>query len=171
MNETIFYFLNNLALRSEFFDTLVIFNAVFFVWWLVGGILAWAAYRFWKYKDVLWKALAVIFVSAIGAFAIAHVLKVIIASPRPFFVLDDVRLLLLHGDTDSFPSGHATFASALATALYFYHKQLALWYFAGALLIGVSRVIAGVHWPVDILAGYALGGLVSAGVYYLYKNY
>ncbi len=61
--------------------------------------------------------------------------------------------------------------AALASALYFYHKKIALWYAIGALLIGLSRITVGIHWPLDILAGYILGGIIGGGVYFLYKTY
>lgn len=72
-----------------------------------------------------------------------------------------------HGGGDSFPSFHATFFSALATSFYFYHKYLAWIYIIGAILIGASRITAGIHWPVDILVGYALGGLIGYIAYRL----
>jgi undecaprenyl-diphosphatase len=99
---------------------------------------------------------------------VARLIKYFFPHPRPS-VLPDTHVLLFPDDNQAFPSGHATFFSALAAALYYYHKQIAFWYAVGALLIGLSRIIGGVHWPVDILAGYLLGGIIGAGVYYFYK--
>jgi undecaprenyl-diphosphatase len=81
-------------------------------------------------------------------------------------VLDTANVLFEYEPGDSFPSGHATFFSALATSFYFYHKYIAIIYIVGAFLIGASRIAAGIHWPLDILVGYALGGVIG---YLAYK--
>jgi len=62
---------------------------------------------------------------------------------------------------DSFPSGHATAAFAIATMESHYHpRQAALWY-GGAVLIGASRVQLHRHFTHDVLAGAALGYFTS----------
>ncbi len=62
---------------------------------------------------------------------------------------------------DSFPSGHATAAFAVATMESSFHpKEAPLWY-AGAALIGVSRVTLHDHFIGDVVAGAALGYGVS----------
>jgi membrane-associated phospholipid phosphatase len=56
---------------------------------------------------------------------------------------------------------------ALAFALYFNHKKVGLpaqagyWFIFFALLIGVARIMAGVHFPIDILGGFVLGFLIA----------
>ena len=59
----------------------------------------------------------------------------------------------------SFPSAHMTLFFALATALWFSAKSRAkgLWYFLLPALIGVARIYAGLHWPLDIIGGAAIG--------------
>jgi len=183
MNQAIFTYLNSFALRSEALDTLVIFGAVFLGWVLVVGLSLFLIHppegdettREKKLFGFLWerriRELGVVLLGTIFAWAIAEIIKYFYMSPRPFLVLSDVNLLFLHGDNDSFPSGHATFFFALATALYFYHRQMALLYFVGALAIGLSRVVAGVHWPVDIVWGYVLGGVIAYMAYCIYRRY
>ena len=56
---------------------------------------------------------------------------------------------------------------ALAFAIYFLHKQAGYWFMFFALIIGVARIMAGVHFPLDILGGFVLGALVA----YLVKMY
>lgn len=159
MNETIFRFLNDFALRNEFLDAVIIFLTDNFGLLLIAGLIVFITLH--KSSKIRFKHAVVIFASALLAWLVAGAIKFFYFSPRPFEVLDNVNLLFEHGGGDSFPSGHATFYSALATSLYFNHKRIALIYIAGAILIGLSRITAGIHWPLDILAGYALGGLIG----------
>jgi len=164
MNETIFNAINSIAFRSEFLDSAIIFFADKFGLILLFGLV----YYLFTHKDRKKGVRDVIVVITAGllAWALAHVLKAVFVSPRPFLVLDSVNQLIEHGDHDSFPSGHASFFSTLAISFYFYHKRLALIYIIGALIIGFARVAAGIHWPGDILGGYILGGAVAICVYY-----
>jgi undecaprenyl-diphosphatase len=61
----------------------------------------------------------------------------------------------------SFPSGHATFFMALAVSIFLSHKKAGYLFMFFALLIGIARIIAGVHFPVDILGGFVIGALVA----------
>jgi len=81
--------------------------------------------------------------------------------PRPMAVLPITPMEpLAH---HSFPSGHAAFFFALAGALWSTDRRWGWWFLAGALLNGLARILIGVHWPLDIVAG-ALIGLGSASV-------
>ena len=164
INEIIFRFLNNFASQDKLFDAIVIFLTDKFGLFLIFGLLIFLFIH--KHKEDNLRNIFVILVSAIIAWLISKTIKFFYFSPRPFETLDNVNLLFEYGESDSFPSGHATFFSALATSFYFYHKYLAIIYIIGAILIGLSRIIAGIHWPSDILAGYALGGLIG---YFIYK--
>jgi|TARA_Y100000310_G_scaffold313175_1_gene361200 undecaprenyl-diphosphatase len=164
MNQIIFRFLNDFALRNEFLDAVIVFFMEHFGLLLIAGLVVFIIFH--KSSKIGFKYAVVIFTAALAAWFIAKAIKFFYFSPRPFEILDNVNLLFEHGEGDSFPSGHATFFSALAVSLYFYHKRIAIIYIAGALFIGLSRIIAGIHWPTDILAGYALGGLIG---YLAYK--
>jgi undecaprenyl-diphosphatase len=97
------------------------------------------------------------------AWGISYVMKIIFAAPRPFLrFAQDVAPLFPYGGFDSFPSGHATLFAALAAAIYINHKKTGIVFGSIAFLIGVTRVISGVHFPIDIIVGWILGfGLVS----------
>ena len=66
--------------------------------------------------------------------------------------------------TGSLPSGHATVAFACATALALPVPRLAVPLYVLAALIAFSRVYTGVHYPLDILAGAALGVVLGFAV-------
>ena len=66
-----------------------------------------------------------------------------------------------HSDHLSFPSVHASTASAIATFEAQYHPKEAPFWYLGAVLIGQSRVDLHRHHQLDVLAGDALGYFVS----------
>jgi undecaprenyl-diphosphatase len=65
-----------------------------------------------------------------------------------------------------FPSGHSAAAFVFATVLAQIYPSVALLAYSIAMLIGVSRVLLGVHYPADIVAGAVVGiicGFLSVG--------
>lgn len=67
----------------------------------------------------------------------------------------------------SFPSGHATLAFALATAISFRWPKAKGIAFTLAALVALSRVALGLHWPSDVVAGVAIGGGVVFSVFWV----
>jgi membrane-associated phospholipid phosphatase len=93
----------------------------------------------------------------------SQVFKDLVHRPRPCHTVDGqmviptVRLLVSCGSGYSFPSSHAFNNFSLAVYLtWFYRKQWWVW-FTYAFLIGLSRVVVGVHFPGDVLGGAILG--------------
>lgn len=86
--------------------------------------------------------------------------------PRPF-VAHNVKPLISHSADNGFPSEHTVLAATLSTLIYFYRKQLTVVAFALTLIIGISRIAAHVHSPIDIVGGLAIGGIAGKAGYYL----
>jgi undecaprenyl-diphosphatase len=72
--------------------------------------------------------------------------------------------LVAQPHTHSFPSGHATTSFACATVLALMLPRLRVPLFLLAAAISWSRVYVGVHWPLDVFAGAALGVGIGVGV-------
>jgi membrane-associated phospholipid phosphatase len=89
--------------------------------------------------------------AATTSFALCYGLKQVIRSPRP----NNEREL------DSFPSCHATTAFAVARMQSHYHPDYAPLWYAGASLIGYSRIASNNHRLIDVLVGAGLGYLVG----------
>ncbi len=96
-------------------------------------------------------------------------LKAWLAHPRPAGMLPtgDFHLIGPVLTQNSFPSGHAATAFALAAAVLcsLDPKNRLRWglpLVLGAMLIGLSRIAVGAHWPLDVLSGAAIGWLCGA---------
>ncbi|TSC54609.1 MAG: Bacitracin transport permease protein BCRC [Parcubacteria group bacterium LiPW_30] len=103
---------------------------------------------------------------AILAWFLAHYFKGVFDTQRPFVAIPGVSQLFPQEADGAFPSGHATFFSALAVMMWFYHRRIALSLGVVAIIVGLGRVISGVHFPIDILGGYVLGFLISVISYF-----
>ena len=113
---------------------------------------------------LLWRRPSLI-VLVLGADVIADlvaaVLKDVTDRARPPLVYAHPKALVHVPQNGSFPSGHAATSFACATILSAARPRWAPAFYALAALIAFSRVYNGVHWPLDVLAGAALGVLVS----------
>ena len=91
-------------------------------------------------------------------------LKHRIGRPRPFESWEQLPCLLAPPDKFSFPSGHTMTAFAIHGAFYVLLPGVALFILPAAILIALSRVFLGVHYPSDVLVGGLLGTAIGYGV-------
>ncbi len=100
------------------------------------------------------------------ALALGQVISHLVDRPRPFVAHPDlVHLFAPHAADASFPSDHTTAAFAIAVAILLRNRLWGLLTLAAAALLGLSRVVIGVHYPADVLAGAALGSAVALALY------
>lgn len=163
LDTQVFLLLNNLAGQSAAFDGTVVFFASYLPYLLV--VLLPTLVFFSQYsKREKWEMLLVVGVSALVArFGVTELIRLFIHRPRPFLTLQVHQLLT--DSSWSFPSGHSTFFFALSTAVYLYNKKWGVWFFIATLFITVSRVIAGIHYPSDIIGGAIIGSAVAYVVF------
>jgi membrane-associated phospholipid phosphatase len=121
---------------------------------------AFGALALWSHRarGALWAHFFMVVMT--GALALDNIVKPLVGRPRP--ILDQ----LVGGRGASFPSGHATATTALVFAVAYYltsgrapRARALIWASAlmASLLMGITRVYLGVHWPTDVIAGMVLG--------------
>jgi membrane-associated phospholipid phosphatase len=149
-----------------------------FTWIGNGGVASFVAWLFLRKKS------ASVLVIAIASFLLSGLLsqlgKQIWFSDwhRPLFYFEGKETIYFLPEQafrfNSFPSGHATTAGTMGFILAYFAGQKRVLSVAFALLsiaIGYSRVYIGVHFPGDVVAGWALGaGVVLLLVYTVYPK-
>ena len=103
------------------------------------------------------------------------ILKIVFSRVRP-----DQWPALLMSSGFSFPSGHTTVVTVFyGLIIYFLAKSKLNWklkkvgiFLASALiiLVGVSRIYLGVHWPSDVFVGWILGLIILLGLVKFFKK-
>jgi undecaprenyl-diphosphatase len=102
-----------------------------------------------------------------GAFGVGlyKVLKQVFVRERPFITHASISLAAAPLDRYSFPSGHTLHAVSLTWQATYHFPELGWVLVPLASLIAASRVVLGLHYPTDVLAGAAIGaGLAMLGL-------
>ncbi len=138
-------------------DLIIEFFATFFIWFLYAGLIVlWFIDGRIKKEQVIHALLA-----SLAAWIITLLIKHFFPTIRPF-VRNGGGVDVLFRPTDAaFPSAHTALAFSLAVTVFMHDRRVGWFYLAGALIIGVARVLANVHYPVDILGGALIGTLVA----------
>ena len=164
--DTLIFLFINKHIQNGLLDTLMtviterayLFFLPFFLWFLLKD----------RKKTLLVLLLAL--VSLTVSDWVGNSLKYYFERVRPCHVAEGVRVLVGCSNSFSMPSNHATNAFAFAIPfLVMFQNKLRHAFLAVALLVGISRIYVGVHYPSDVLAGALLGSALALSVVWLYK--
>ncbi|TAL18955.1 phosphatase PAP2 family protein [Patescibacteria group bacterium] len=116
-----------------------------------------------------------IFLTAVAAVIIAEIISwtlgLLLYRERPFTHLKFEPLVWMPPRWKSFPSDHTTIGFTVALTFLLLAHPLGPLFLAMAVLVGLARISAGVHYPSDVLAGALLAGVVSLAVVEAVKIY
>ncbi len=139
---------------AKFLLRAVSLGAVAAVYLLYAGLALWLV---WRRDPALWSFLAV----PAAVFVLGTALRRVINRPRPYEALGFAPLFPKDTKGQSFPSRHCFSASCIAVAALRVCPAAALVLGLLALLIALSRVLSGVHYPSDVLGGLVFGAAAS----------
>jgi undecaprenyl-diphosphatase len=104
--------------------------------------------------------------STLVAMGLGQLIGMAYPRPRPYDTYP-IHLLVPRVHDTSFPSDHAIVGFAVAVGVMMVNRRAGIALLAAALVLCFARVFVGAHYPTDVLAGAALGGLTAAGIWRL----
>lgn len=138
-------------------DLIVEFFASFLIYFLFAGLIVlWFIDGKIKKEQVVHALFA-----AFIAWVVSALIKYFFPTLRPFMVNGKEIDVLIRPLDGAFPSGHTAESFAVAVTVFMHDRRLGWWFLAAALIIGVARVVANVHYPIDIVGGAFLGTIVA----------
>ena len=152
VNIDLFFLIFNLSHKSALLDQFMIFSTTYLIYLSLLSIFVIA----FKGKVKERKALILILFSLPLAIVLIKIIHIFINEPRPFVTFNFIPLTDNKPDL-SFPSRHATIMAVIAFVLTFLKSKWAPLFLILMLLVGISRVYVGVHYPLDVLGGFIVG--------------
>jgi undecaprenyl-diphosphatase len=169
LDETLFLWINGFAGKFAPLDIFMqgFANDYFFI---VGACLVllaiWFGTREAKQREKSQKAVMCVLLSVGIAQMFVQLSTVFYFRPRPFTELD-MNLLFQQPTDSSFPSNSAVVIFAIAVAIFLADRKAGTLLLSLAVLHGMARIYVGIHYPLDVLVGAAIGAVTSLLVYRL----
>ncbi len=154
----LFRFLYSLTGQSKLIDFIVIAFAEYLPYLLL-IIVAVIIFKERQVRMRLYHVMLIILGGLIGRGLITEGIRFFYRRLRPYAALGIPALI--SETSASFPSGHATFYGMLATAVLLINRRAGIWFFVATFFMGIARIMAGVHYPSDILGGFGIGVLTT----------
>jgi len=104
------------------------------------------------------------------AYIVAKIASLLYYDPRPFVVgppAGGFTPLVAHIADNGFPSDHTLLSSTAAAVIYYFDKKTGTVLFALALLVGIARVLAGVHHVIDVAGSFMIAIAIPFFIYKL----
>ena len=155
----------NEGLGTRFLDDVMLAVSSRWTWVIIGVVVA--AILIWRQRLGVIRFVVVCGITmGLADFVTYQIIKPAFSRPRPCYALSAVRLVQDGcGGDYGFPSNHAANAMAGAIVLAIYaSRRFRPLFFGAAVLVGLSRIYIGVHYPLDVLGGYAVGAFLAAVV-------
>lgn len=102
-------------------------------------------------------------------FIVSRIASYCYYNPRPF-ALYNFEPLIPHAVDNGFPSDHALFSFAIAFLIFFFNKKFGIVLMILGFTVGSSRVLSGIHSPIDIIGSFVISSLVTFAVYSFYTK-
>ena len=142
--------------------------------WIAMGLLLPLALGFWIWRArmrAVKKIIALALALSASDFVCYRVIKPFVDRPRPEAAGLSPRLLVPSQGGPAFPSNHAANIFAAATILWLLFRRWSWAAFVYAAAVAYSRVYVGVHRPLDVLGGAAIGAACAFGAWYLLRSW
>lgn len=102
------------------------------------------------------------FVAVLLAWVVTQMIKSLYPTPRPFELNGGpIFTISTYYASGAFPSTHSAVAFALAVTIWLHDRKVGLLFLISAVAVGLGRIYSNVHFPIDILGGAAIGGLIA----------
>ena len=95
------------------------------------------------------------------AYVVTDLIKNYFPVLRPFVFSELIPTTLYVPSDGSFPSTHTAVGFALAVTILKHDRKVGILYLIMAGLVGIARILAHVHYPIDIIAGALIGTIIS----------
>lgn len=165
MNTNFFHLINNLATHNILLDKLMIafskYVPLVFMVVLASTFLIGVFKQNINFRKIAFNTFIVTIINLALAFVIGSIYYV----DRPF-IHNKVNLLFPHVADASFPSDHAIGTMSIALGMNKYNKLVGRVLTILSIIVGISRVYVGHHYPMDVIAAYGLAFLTN----YLYNT-
>lgn len=167
LNMALFHMLNQYAGINPFVDTIAILAAKYMLLiFVIALIYVWIK-KGNENKDI---ALYSVYAAILGLI-INYVIGLLYYHPRPF-MLHAGTLLFPYSADSSFPSDHTTIMLSIALMMIYFKetRKIGVLLAILGLIGGLSRVFAGVHFPLDIIGSVGISIIVSLIIYHFRDN-
>ena len=150
----------NSVTKSGSLNNLYIFLAVGLAYVMPAILLVWLFVVKQKYVPVKAVILAVL-AALLARWVMKPIITLFAFRNRPYIAHEVHKIISKSNNQASFPSGHALAMFAIASVVYCYNKKMGILMYILAALTALNRVVVGVHYPSDVIAGAILGILAG----------